>query len=368
MWRDARTVQLGTDPRRAVVFEFARPRVARLLDLLDGTRCERRVLDDALAAGIPESDARQLLDVLCDARLAVPTESVLPSWLPEPARRRLGEEAAALALGRRRRLAQARLPPPGDSQPGDAQPAPAEVLRRRADARVLVTGASRLAGPIAQALATAGVGHVDPAITGRTDAYDVALLRLSPGDAGRPRSIAVAESLTRLAPGTDVSPLRGGGATFVVQAGTGRPANLAAAAYARRLLPHLVVAVRDATVVVGPLVEPAGSPCLHCLDLHRRDRDPAWPALVAQLSTSTPTCEPCALATTLAGVAYAVAEALAYIDGRPTRTHGATIEIDGPGDERRRTWPPHPTCDCARRPSRGASHKLYSASEGTMIG
>jgi hypothetical protein len=53
-------------------------------------------------------------------------------------------------------------------------------------------------------------------------------------------------------------------------------------------LPHLVVGVRDATAVVGPLVVPGRTACLHCTDLHRTDRDPAWPLLAAQLTTPPP--------------------------------------------------------------------------------
>ena len=38
----------------------------------------------------------------------------------------------------------------------------------------------------------------------------------------------------------------------------------------------------------GPLVTPGRGPCLRCLDLHRCDRDPAWPALLAQLALPAP--------------------------------------------------------------------------------
>ena len=51
-------------------------------------------------------------------------------------------------------------------------------------------------------------------------------------------------------------------------------------------VPHLPVRVRDGTGVVGPLVIPGLSSCLMCADLHRTDRDPAWPALAAQLRAS----------------------------------------------------------------------------------
>lgn len=53
----------------------------------------------------------------------------------------------------------------------------------------------------------------------------------------------------------------------------------------RRDIPHLAVVFGDAGATVGPLVRPGDSACLRCLDLHRRDTDPAWPALAAQLHT-----------------------------------------------------------------------------------
>ena len=46
---------------------------------------------------------------------------------------------------------------------------------------------------------------------------------------------------------------------------------------------HLPVRVRDGTGLVGPLVIPGVTSCLSCADLHRRDRDAAWPAISAQL-------------------------------------------------------------------------------------
>ena len=48
-------------------------------------------------------------------------------------------------------------------------------------------------------------------------------------------------------------------------------------------MPHLPVRVRDGTGLVGPLVIPGVTSCLGCADLHRSDRDAAWPAVAAQL-------------------------------------------------------------------------------------
>jgi len=328
LWRDRNTVQLGTDPRRAVVLEFADPALARVLDLLDGSRTEQAVLREAAALGVPENATEALLSTLRERGLTVDAAALVPPGLPEPVRRWLANEVAALALR------------------GEASPAAA--IRRRATARVLVSGHGRLAVPIAAALAEAGVGHVDPAVSGLTRADDVALGGLLPADAGRPRATAAADAVTRAAPAASVRPLRDGTATFVVQVGSSRPASLTALTYARLRLPHLAVEVRDGMAVVGPLVPPAGSPCLNCLDLHRRDRDPAWPALVAQLSTGPEHRAPVALTTVLTATGYAADAVLTYLDGGAPRLVGTTVEISGPGREQRRSWSPHPRCECTR--------------------
>ena len=55
------------------------------------------------------------------------------------------------------------------------------------------------------------------------------------------------------------------------------------AALARSSTVVLPVVVQPWRVVVGPLAGSPDRPCLHCLDLHRRDRDQAWPTVVSVL-------------------------------------------------------------------------------------
>jgi bacteriocin biosynthesis cyclodehydratase domain-containing protein len=305
------------------VLELPDARAARLLDLLDGTRSERTVLAQAKQYRIREADARALLDTLCAAGLVVGAQTLLPHNLPDPVRRRLAGEAAALAL-----------------RGTDTPATPAQILRRRSAARVVVTGHGRLAAPVALALAEAGVGHVSPALT-RPGEPASASERPDPG---------VAEAIARAAPGIRTGPLRRRETTFVVQAGTTGPAILAAAGYAQHRLAHLAMAVRDGTAVIGPLVPPAGSPCLNCIDLHRRDRDPEWPLLAAQLAGDPePGGEPCAAATVLAAAGIAAGEVLSWLDGSAPATLGASLEVAAPGQLRRRSWPPHPRCHCLPR-------------------
>src|SRR5690242_18589136 len=99
-WRDGRTVQLGTDPRLATVLELGDPATARVLDLLDGSRTEHRVLADAAGFGVPAADAQALCDAVRDAGLVVGAGTLLPGGLPETVAARLTREAGALALSR----------------------------------------------------------------------------------------------------------------------------------------------------------------------------------------------------------------------------------------------------------------------------
>jgi bacteriocin biosynthesis cyclodehydratase domain-containing protein len=298
------------DPARAVVLELPDPAAARLLDLLDGTRSERAVLAEAGRYGITEADARALLQTLRGAGLVVGAQTLLPQTLPEPVRRRLAAEAAALAL-----------------RGGEAPAAtPAQILRRRAASRVVIAGQGPLAVPVAVALAQAGVGQIAPA-------------------AGSPAAGELVAAIARAAPGTRTMPVRRRDTSFVVHVGTTGPANLVAAGYAQHRLPHLALAVRDGTAVIGPLVPPAGGPCLRCLDLHRSDRDPDWPELAGQLAGSGE-CDACAAATVLAAAGLAAGEVLSWLDGGTPSTIGASIEVTSPGQLRRRSWPPHPHCDC----------------------
>ncbi|MGC5021516.1 hypothetical protein [Micromonospora sp. DT47] len=331
LWRDRHTLQLGLEPGRAVLLEVADPRTARLLDLLDGSRSERSVLAHAARAEVRPDQARGLLDTLRAAGLVVPAHTLLPRDLAGPARTRLAAEAGALALA-------------APALPGT----PAQVLRRRRVARVAVTGTGRLGAPVAVALAQAGVGHVAPELTGPVHPGDLVGTGLAAAEVGHPLATAVRAAIDRAAPGTRTHPLRRSRVELVVHLGTDRPAALLAAGYAQRRQPHLLLGLREGVPVIGPLVRPPVGPCLHCLDLHRVDRDPAWPTLAAQLAAD-PADQVCGTATLLAAVGYAVAEALAHLDGGSPETLGCAVEVGAAGRLRRRVWPPHPSCGCSGR-------------------
>lgn len=118
-------------------------------------------------------------------------------------------------------------------------------------------------------------------------------------------------------------------------------------------VPHLPVRVRDGTGLVGPLVIPGVTSCLECADLHRKDRDPAWPALAAQLRDTVGTADRATLLATTAlalsqvhRVIGAVRGAAADDPGPPTALN-ATLEFDlHAGSIVARQWSKHPLCSC----------------------
>lgn len=117
---------------------------------------------------------------------------------------------------------------------------------------------------------------------------------------------------------------------------------------------HLPVRVRDGTGVVGPLVLPGATSCLGCADLHRRDRDEAWPAIRAQLRDAVGVADRATMLATAAlalgqvnRVIAAVRGRLTAPDTRPPQTLNATMEIDAAaGAVVTRRWPRHPLCGC----------------------
>jgi bacteriocin biosynthesis cyclodehydratase domain-containing protein len=118
-------------------------------------------------------------------------------------------------------------------------------------------------------------------------------------------------------------------------------------------LPHLVASGQEAIGIVGPLVVPGRTACLRCLDLTRAELDPAWPLILAQLAGRQAEPPACGAVLTASVAALAAAQALLFVDrpGRAGPAWNGTLELEVPGWQwRRRTWLPHPDCNCARRP------------------
>lgn len=117
-------------------------------------------------------------------------------------------------------------------------------------------------------------------------------------------------------------------------------------------VPHLPVRVRDGTGMIGPLVIPGVTSCLTCADLHRTDRDAAWPALAIQLRDVTAHADhPTVLATAALALAqlHHIIAAVRGTDppGAPPATMNATVEVDVAAHTiRARRWSRHPLCGC----------------------
>ena len=120
-------------------------------------------------------------------------------------------------------------------------------------------------------------------------------------------------------------------------------------------VPHLPVRLRDGAGLVGPLVIPGVTSCLGCADLHRSDRDAAWPAVASQLRDTVGSAD---RATVLATAALAlnqvdrVIRAVRRGDGvgasaEPPPTLDTTLEFDvNAGSIVARRWSRHPRCWC----------------------
>lgn len=115
----------------------------------------------------------------------------------------------------------------------------------------------------------------------------------------------------------------------------------------RRDVPHLPLVLGDAAAVVGPLIEPGAGPCLTCLELHRTDADPAWPAMASQLLGRRSRAESAVLVTeAAAAVGRLVLDRLREGPAAVTSI-GTALRIDAvTGSRSVRQWHPHPRCGC----------------------
>lgn len=109
---------------------------------------------------------------------------------------------------------------------------------------------------------------------------------------------------------------------------------------------RLPVVVQARRVVVGPLTGRPVDPCLHCLDLHRRDADPSWPDLATWLGHPAQQVEPVRVgAEVLLAVEGLVLLLVGSVLAGRRVTPGLAHEV-GPGAPHvvARTWRRHPGC------------------------
>ena len=340
----AGAVQIGgVDSGPGVRIDPGPAGLARLLRSLDGGRSQRSVLADADRDGLDRATVLRVLDGLRDAGLLLdvdPADLLAADTGPAAAARTAAEFPAAVG--------------------GAAGP----VWRTRRAAVVVVDGANRVGVPLAAVLAASGVGRVSIRDSGLVAAGDAIVGGLSADDEGRPRALAAADAIRRPSPLTDLRPLTGEAADLVVLARSWAASDPLTAAELDARAPHLVATVRGEVGIVGPLVVPGVTSCLRCADLHRRDADPRWPRLAAQLTAAEPPPSG-ATVTCLVTAATAALQVLAYLDGGAApATLDATVELRPPDLRPRvRRWPPHPACDCG-----AAAEKTPQCSGTTLPG
>lgn len=333
-WRAPRTLQVGLDPRRALVLDGLDAGLRSVLDVLDGSHTEAELLARAGAHGTSPSAVLELLRLLSRAGLLLE-----PVELSVPAPAGVAADLAARSL---------------------LGADPDDVLASRGAARVDVVGAGRVGGAIATLLVAAAVGSVvvvDDDAARPADAFPGGLLAEDEGfprartlaaRLGAARSGGEVDSAPALAPAAPTAPGRPAvRATRLVVLGPDRAVDPAVVAgLVRDGVPHLHVELRETLAVVGPLVVPGRSSCQRCHDLHRCDRDPQWPLVRAQLhdSAARAGCD----VVLAAGVAAVVAaQVLGHLEGRSVPAVDGTLEVALPDlTIRRRSWRPHPTCGC----------------------
>lgn len=325
LWRDRETLQLGRPPSRAVVLAGVDPAVRAVLGLLDGTRDRPAVLRAAAVVGCPPGRAEVVLSLLEEAHLLddAAADRGAVTGLTRPERDRLAADVASLRLVRG----------------ADGL----DAVRRRRAARVVVQGAGRVGATVAGLLASGGVGTVEVVDDGIARPEDCGVGGLPLTAVGVRRGEAARELLGSV-------PAAAATAVTLPDLLVLTPAAGLPVPEPPRLVPHLVAEVRGGAGVVGPLVQPGTSACLHCLDLARTDRDPGWPALALQLDQPAAGIAPCDGALALAVAAQAALQALMFLDGAAPATLGGTLELVLPGWRwRRRSWQVHPDCDCGWR-------------------
>ena len=326
LWRDGETLQLGRLPGRGVVLAGLDAEVRGVLAMLDGSRDRDGLLEAARAGGCAPARTEQLLGLLDRAGvLDDAAERPMPS-VSRAERERLSPDVSSLRLVR-----------------GGAA---GQVMGRRRAARVVVEGAGRVGAPVAAMLAAAGVGTVQVIDDELTRPEDCGVGGLPLTAIGRPRQEAARDAVVAT---TARPPSQPTGAVTLPDLVILTPPGGVPTPEPPRLLPHLLSEVRGEVGVVGPLVVPGTSPCLHCLDLARTDRDPGWPAIAVQLATQRRAAPPCDGVLAVAVAAQTVMQALGFLDGQglPSAA-GGTLEMTAPDWRwRRRSWQLHPDCDCA---------------------
>ncbi|MEO5745641.1 MAG: hypothetical protein ABIQ53_13770 [Terracoccus sp.] len=248
--RRAGEVQFGLLPEGPIVAGLTDAEVA-LLARLDGSRSLHTCFREAAAAGVDAPRWRELVDLLVDLELveSLPANVLSSSSVPA--------STPSSALGSK--------PPSTGRHPVAGGGVPS------------LSGLSAL---------TEGVGPVVVHGSGPLAEQVVTLLRLDlPVQAACNGSAVASRSLVSTSTVLSAMTVDQVTTTPALVVLVGAPA-LDPRSGDRWLASgttHLPVSAAGRRTTIGPLVEGPAGPCLWCLDLHRADRDDAWPTVMAQL-------------------------------------------------------------------------------------
>jgi bacteriocin biosynthesis cyclodehydratase domain-containing protein len=315
--RGSDEIQIGLDPRHAVIAQDLPQGLIDLLRGLDGSRSVRTLLD---AAGVVHRERlREILTGLTECGL-------VEEAYPDARHRKAASEPELwpLRAGLRR----------------------ADAAVRREHCSVLVHGGGRLAVAVSILLATAGVGQIDVRARGAVGTDELGSGYLGT-DVGRPRRRGILEAVGRANPDTRAGrPADRRPPDLVLLTDAVVPAPEVVRDLLADGLLHLPVRVRDGIGIVGPLVWPGRSSCLRCADLHRTDRDSCWPRVASQLAGHGRRAD---LSTVQATASLATTQALRVLchNEGPPPVWNSTLEVDSyEATVYHRPWLPHPDCEC----------------------
>jgi hypothetical protein len=312
--RGSGSLQLGLCSDAGVVLDGLSDAEIAVAEGMDGTLDIHTLYAVAAAAGVTASRLTGLIATLDAHHLLVEhhaTEWTGPSPVDEPRRRMLLADARAIAAAY--------------GLAGDGF----DHVAARSTQHVVISGEGDLPCALADLLRVGGIGRVSVGANA-VDALDLELRSRRPGP-------AASGSISQL-PGLVVLTAVG-----AIRAETGEP-------WLRRGIPHLPLVVQGHRVQVGPLIAGRAGPCLTCLDLHRRDRDAAWPVLLSQLAPGGPLLPgaPVTLESTLAAMTAGTAAMIVHtcLDGQPV-PDDLSLELSLPWPTiQSRRWFAHPLCGC----------------------
>lgn len=312
------SIQLGLCPDTGVVLDGLSDAEIAIAEGLDGSMDVRTLYAVAAAAGITAGRVSALIATLRDHDLLVDVvadQARLPP-IGAPGRHRLRPDATAIAAAY--------------GLTGDGYGHVAARLSRH----VVISGEGDLPCDLADLLRAGGIGQVSVG-SNAVNAVDLEL-RAHPRDRSHHRIGSAADRATT--PDLVVLTAVGG-----IRPDAGEP-------WLRRGIPHLPVVVQGHRVQIGPLITGDGGPCLSCMDLHRRDRDAAWPAVLAQLAPGWPLLPdpPVHLESTLSAMTIGAAAMIVHtcLDGQPVPSDiSLELSLPIPAVLSRR-WFHHPMCGC----------------------